>query len=224
MSLHSSKPISSRSDAWSFRNSGSSVGCNSCAAWSTANSSTSARARWSKRSAAGPPQRSIPRHPGWDWGNFHSDPWAAWSSSLNDIIVTWEFLSEVFPVLPEFFHHGSEFLVFGLCPALFGLVGESSESAVAHFGISARKMLRNLVKQNIWVRAELHKQSVLFFGPGSFGLFIPLLYQVLLADYYHVVILRIFVDGGHLLLRRKVLEMSWGIEQAALRGQAIVVE
>jgi hypothetical protein len=65
--------------------------------------------------------------------------------------------------------------VIRFCPKFFGLVGESSVSAVAHFGVSSREKRNNLFEKDFRVGTESQKCFILFFGPGSLGFIIPLL-------------------------------------------------
>ena len=145
------------SDAWSCRNIDSSIDCNFCGALGPANASTSAHARLSRISIGGPLPLSTLLHPNLDSGSSHNGPLVVWSSFLNRLKNTRELFCKFLPVIAEFFNQRLQLFILCLCPALFGLICESSEAAVAHFSISSWEVLRNLIKQNVGIRAEFHE-------------------------------------------------------------------
>ena len=86
-------------------------------------------------------------------------------------------------------HQLQQFLILFLGPSHPSLIGESPEAAVAHLGISALDLSRNLLKTCVLILAEFQEQSVLILGPGFLCLLVALFLEVLACEDDPLVIL-----------------------------------
>jgi hypothetical protein len=108
-------------------------------------------------------------------------------------------------------------LVLLLGPADSGLVGESSEPAVAHLGISAFDLRGNFFEPGILIAAKFQQKPILFFSPGFLGLFIALFLQVLPIENDFLIFIREILRILCLLpVKGKILSLDWNFRKSRL--------
>ena len=93
-------------------------------------------------------------------------------------------LGKGLPVLAVLFDQDAQAVVLGYAPALLRLVAQSSPPAIAHLSVSTGNEGGDLLEASILICTQAKQESVLFFSPSLFGLFVALLEEILLANGY----------------------------------------